>query len=122
MKEKPGVCFSNIGKKPGVSFQKLNLGDFGCTRQRTVIHEFLHALGFHHEQSRHDRDTYVTVHEKRIENGKENQFEKVKRSLYHHDFDYDGRSIMHYRYMDFHEKEATGEDMITISSKVSFIF
>lgn len=40
----------------------------GCT-PGSVIHEFLHALGFHHEQSRTDRDEYVTVNYDNIQPG-----------------------------------------------------
>ena len=38
----------------------MSLGN-GCWSTGTVQHEFMHALGFIHEQSRPDRDDYVTV-------------------------------------------------------------
>jgi len=39
----------------------LSLDANGCWYKSTVQHEFLHALGFVHEQSRPDRDDFVTI-------------------------------------------------------------
>lgn len=40
--------------------QNLSIGS-GCDHKAIVEHEILHALGFYHEQSRMDRDDYVTI-------------------------------------------------------------
>ena len=41
-----------------------------------IIHELMHATGFWHEQSRPDRDWYVTVLWKNIQDGMEYNFKK----------------------------------------------
>lgn len=63
-------------------------------------HETLHSLGFFHEQSRPDRDDFVTIQTKNIQKGAEGNFDK-------HIFfvkpigGYDFMSIMHYGARDF---------------------
>ena len=47
------------------------------SRYGTVQHEMLHALGFHHEQSRSDRDDWVKIHWLNIEEGHTHNFVKV---------------------------------------------
>ena len=48
-----------------------NLQEPMCLCVGTVIHELGHALGMNHEQSRPDRDQYVTVHWNNVRPGKE---------------------------------------------------
>ncbi|XP_057299689.1 meprin A subunit alpha-like isoform X1 [Hydractinia symbiolongicarpus] len=58
----------------------------------------MHALGFWHEQSRPDRDNYVTIHTKNIEKEKEHNFEKksdIDATTF--GFPYDYVSTMHYK-------------------------
>ncbi|PIO59987.1 astacin [Teladorsagia circumcincta] len=51
-------CYSNIGMTGGE--QDLSL-EPGCNTVGIVGHEFIHALGVWHMQSRFDRDTFITV-------------------------------------------------------------
>lgn len=60
-------CFSYIGKLPSGG-QNLSIGN-GCDEQHIVEHEFLHALGLYHEQSRPDRDDYLTIMFENIQTG-----------------------------------------------------
>ncbi|XP_071343405.1 meprin A subunit beta [Trachinotus anak] len=93
-------CFSSVGNQH-VGKQRLSIGR-NCDRLGTVEHEFLHALGFWHEQSRADRDDYVNIMWDRIEPGKEHNFKKhddtVSSAL---GVPYDYGSVMHYSKTSF---------------------
>lgn len=41
----------------------------GCVHKGIVQHEVLHALGFHHEQARSDRDSFVNILTENIQSG-----------------------------------------------------
>ena len=45
---KDGGCYSLLGRG-GRGRQPLSLSN-GCIQQGVIVHEFMHALGFHHEQ------------------------------------------------------------------------
>ncbi|NWZ23712.1 MEP1B protein, partial [Asarcornis scutulata] len=88
-------CWSSVGNRQ-VGLQQLSIGE-NCDRIGTIQHEFLHALGFWHEQSRSDRDDYVSIIWDRIQSGKEHNFnkydDKTSDSL---NVPYDYTSVMHY--------------------------
>ncbi|KAF2896026.1 hypothetical protein ILUMI_10149 [Ignelater luminosus] len=72
------------------------LGTF-CTRCGTVLHEFLHALGFIHEQASRGRDRYVTIVWENIAPGEEYNFamyDEGETTNFGEKYDYD--SLMHY--------------------------
>ncbi|XP_028296462.1 high choriolytic enzyme 1-like isoform X2 [Gouania willdenowi] len=59
-----------------------------------ICHELIHALGFHHEHTRMDRDQFIDVHWDNIQPGKERNFEKKAGDT--QNLAYDLESIMHY--------------------------
>ncbi|KAE8285521.1 Zinc metalloproteinase nas-15 [Larimichthys crocea] len=59
-----------------------------------IIHEILHALGFHHEHTRTDREQYIRILPHNIMAGMEKNFKKQHGQTF--DLGYDIASIMHY--------------------------
>ncbi|XP_055348534.1 zinc metalloproteinase nas-1-like [Paramacrobiotus metropolitanus] len=91
-------CMSSIGRIGGR--RQISLAS-GCLKHHgDVQHEILHALGFLHEQSRADRDTYITIIWQNIAEGAKNQFEKYE-SGNTYGLPYDYESIMHYPFNAF---------------------
>lgn len=87
-------CSSFIGKV-GVG-QSLNLSS-GCPLY-SIVHEFMHAIGIYHEQSRADRDNFITINFDNIIPGRESNFRiAVNSEITPSPFDkYDYNSVMHY--------------------------
>uniref|UniRef100_A0A672Z274 Metalloendopeptidase n=1 Tax=Sphaeramia orbicularis TaxID=375764 RepID=A0A672Z274_9TELE len=88
-------CSSQVGNQR-IGKQSLSIGR-NCDHLATVEHEFLHALGFWHKQSRSDRDDYVDIIWKNIEYGHAHNFlsynDSVSSAL---GVPYDFNSVMHY--------------------------
>uniref|UniRef100_UPI0037E7DB0C meprin A subunit beta-like isoform X2 n=1 Tax=Semicossyphus pulcher TaxID=241346 RepID=UPI0037E7DB0C len=93
--QKLNGCFSYIGRVIA-NGQDLSIGMY-CDDLSTVEHEFLHALGFNHEQSRYDRDDFVTIIFANIVKGFESNFNKVSSEFSTtNGIPYDYLSVMHY--------------------------
>uniref|UniRef100_T1GM43 Metalloendopeptidase n=1 Tax=Megaselia scalaris TaxID=36166 RepID=T1GM43_MEGSC len=87
-------CFAYVGYLK--SAQQLNLGN-GCMHKGVIIHEFLHAIGFYHQQSSADRDSFVNIHLENVQSGQEHNFNKYSSSqVTNFGIRYDYGSIMHY--------------------------
>nr|XP_061811180.1 low choriolytic enzyme-like [Nerophis lumbriciformis] len=85
-------CWSYLGRQRGR--QLVSLQKNGCVRHGIVQHEVLHALGFHHEQVRSDRDAHVRILFQNIISGFERNFQKVNTNNLGTPYNFD--SIMHY--------------------------
>ncbi|XP_057698256.1 low choriolytic enzyme-like [Corythoichthys intestinalis] len=68
-------CYSFVGRGGGK--QIVSLARRGCLHHGTVLHVLLHALGFHHEQTRSDRDRHIKVLLENVQSGMEHNFRKI---------------------------------------------
>lgn len=82
---------SSVGRIGGK--QVLHLNYFAS--MGNAAHEIGHAIGLYHEQSRHDRDNYITVNYSNIQPSKKGNFDKVT-SNYYNMGAFDFSSIMLY--------------------------
>ncbi|XP_048463255.1 low choriolytic enzyme-like [Rhincodon typus] len=85
-------CWANVGYNRWAQF--VSLDRTGCIRPGIIQHELLHTIGFNHEQSRSDRDNYVTIIHKNIMKGAEYNFVKMDTNNLGTTYDYS--SVMHY--------------------------
>ncbi|KAK0044104.1 zinc metalloproteinase nas-13 [Biomphalaria pfeifferi] len=120
-------CYSYIGMNGGAQFLSLAPG---CVLKPIVVHELGHAVGFFHEQSRPDRDDYITIVTENVESNKLSNFEKIPlSSLDTFRVPYDYTSVMHYGSTYFSKnglttirtKNPSFQDVIGNSKGLSFM-
>jgi Astacin (Peptidase family M12A) len=104
-----GGCNSWVGRQSGSTPQTINLPLWCAQSMGSTAHEIMHALGMWHEQSRCDRDTYVTINLANVIVGEEHNFAK-KCSGSTTNFAYDEGSLMHY---DMYAWSKNGQPTIT---------
>ena len=88
-----GTCSSAVGRVGGEQFIEVDTCPWG-----RIAHEIGHTVGFFHEQTRLDRDTYVTINWDNIIDSCEDQYETFAQRGRdgQHIGPYDYGSIMHY--------------------------
>uniref|UniRef100_A0A3B1JQ02 Metalloendopeptidase n=1 Tax=Astyanax mexicanus TaxID=7994 RepID=A0A3B1JQ02_ASTMX len=74
--------------------QVVSLSTRGCVYHGIVQHELNHALGFYHEHTRSDRDSYVTINWQNIDPTMQYNFNKENTNNLNTPYDYS--SVMHY--------------------------
>lgn len=89
-----GKCSSGVGY---LGSRRLSLAS-GCMDTGIIEHEFLHALGIFHTQSRWDRHQYVDIIWDNIESedAKKNFKQYDSSMVTHYNLPYDYKSVMHY--------------------------
>lgn len=86
-------CSSAVAQQSGQQFVSCDVGD-GFSAW-SVVHEIGHAFALWHEQSREDRDSWVTVDLSEVEDGKAHNFDQhIENGRDIGPYDYD--SLMHY--------------------------
>jgi len=88
-------CYSMIGQQGGR--QQVSLASPGCLTKGVAVHEILHAIGFYHEQSRRDRDSYIRINWNNINRRMHYNFKMYRQGQASTLGEpYDKKSVMHY--------------------------
>jgi Astacin (Peptidase family M12A) len=95
--------------------QTISLGN-NMRKVGVIMHEILHSAGLYHEQSRADRDKYVTIFWDNIESGQAHNFEIQDDATSIGEYNY--CSIMHYGKTSF-GREVNGVKLQTIECKMA---
>ncbi|XP_059060345.1 seminal metalloprotease 1-like [Achroia grisella] len=96
-----GGCYANVGYWETRGVHTLNLArntpGIGCFRHATIVHEWMHILGFLHMQSTWNRDDYVRIAEENLTPGTEHNFAIYTADLVDNlEIEYDYVSCLHY--------------------------
>jgi hypothetical protein len=90
-------CSTDVGRM-GNGSQAVHIGTMCRPLVGVAMHELGHSIGFWHEHTRPDRDSYVKILENNIKDGQEKNFEKREASeIDSLGIPYDLDSIMHYK-------------------------
>ncbi|XGW12667.1 hypothetical protein V3C99_013383, partial [Haemonchus contortus] len=94
-------CWSTVGRAAWQGQQLISIGP-GCEPFGVSSHEVAHALGLFHEQSRFDRDNWITVYPQRVPRSLLYNYAKVGRGqMATYGTAYDIGSVMHYTPFEF---------------------
>ncbi|UJR18588.1 hypothetical protein I4U23_005495 [Adineta vaga] len=97
-----GGCSSYHGQHQENGYQELSMNRKSCIGKDIIKHEFLHALGFIHEQSRPDRDAYIKILYENLVPDSSHNYDKVnKYSAVDLNIPYDISFYMHYNNQGF---------------------
>lgn len=96
-------CWAYVGMS---EVSQVNLGGEGCQIPGIALHELGHALGLIHQQSRTNRNQYVTIDWDNIKNAAVDNFKKISSPASSYEKvvaskAYDYSSIMHYSTCEF---------------------
>ncbi|CAH1787744.1 unnamed protein product [Owenia fusiformis] len=124
IKSTNGRCQSGtVGKdKESDAYNYLELGS-NCP-YGTIMHEFFHSLGFYHEHTRVDRDSFIKINYNNIFNDPSvvSQFDKPSGEYFNDQVNlapYDFDSIMHYSQYTFSKDAGAGLKTIDLAPGVT---
>ena len=108
-----GRCVAHVGKQENLANGNyLTLSDTGDCGHKSTMHELLHNMGYNHEQSRLDRDEYVTINRWAVESDQVGNYNQNEFGYDVHDYDY--ASIMHYGMWHFLNDTYKNTDVVTM--------